>query len=214
MARTSHRTNPYLFNNQAFSDITLVHRDTKGFHREYHAHKAILCMSSEYFRKLFSEYDPNGKHIVLGFDDHMHFALLLKRMYSKDYDKAEIVRLAADDREQRILIPMGIRRVAEKYGVDTVYTQATEDVRAMLFMDETDDFLKAVVAAYYKDAEVDPAMRRIIVTAALASSSGFLESAWYKSFVKSFPRFAADMELTKGSDPFGSIARGIKEAEC
>lgn len=189
-------------------------------------------MSSDCFRKLVSEYNPvrgevkldigqssadlsvEREYISLGFDDHVHFELLLRCMYSKDYDRTEILRLAADDREQRILIPMGIRRVAEKYGVATVYTQATEDVRTMLFMNETDDFLKTVVTAYYKDAEVDPTMRRIIVTAALASPSGFLERASYKTIVKSFPQFAADIALTKTFDPFNSLAQSKKEAEC
>jgi hypothetical protein len=42
-----------LFNNPAISDVTIKQVYNEQV-REYHAHKAILCMESEYFLNMFT----------------------------------------------------------------------------------------------------------------------------------------------------------------
>ncbi|KAH6881990.1 hypothetical protein BKA58DRAFT_11610 [Alternaria rosae] len=65
-------------------------------------------------------------------DDPEHFEFLLKFIYTGAYNKQEITKLAADDRSKRVLIPIGVHAVADKYNVAKLYEPAAENVKAVL----------------------------------------------------------------------------------
>ncbi|KAH6625363.1 hypothetical protein C7974DRAFT_280672, partial [Boeremia exigua] len=123
-----------LFNNPTLSDVT-IKQIAQGKVREYHAHKAILSADSSYFFRAFTDEfkasQPSGstllqlttaqeasQPVIEIHDDHPdHFEFLLKYIYTYEYDKAAIRKLAAGDAVNRVLIPIGIQAIADKYDV-------------------------------------------------------------------------------------------------
>ncbi|KAF1359837.1 hypothetical protein EJ07DRAFT_42167, partial [Lizonia empirigonia] len=76
-----------LFNSPTLSDVT-IKQITKGETREYHAHKAVLCMESRYFLKAFTGNfkEATDNVITLYDDDPDQFEFLLKYIYTYQYD--------------------------------------------------------------------------------------------------------------------------------
>lgn len=99
---------------------------------------------------------------------------------------------------QRVLFPMGICIVAEKYMVPTIYELAINDVRAVLTQAEDDAFklLQAAVCKHYgTDPEVDSAMGKLISSVTLGPSRKFTFGDDFDKLVKSHPVLGADLAL-------------------
>lgn len=138
-------------------------------------------------------------------DDKLHFELLLKYIYTNNYDTAEIAQLAANDVKQRLLIPMGICVVADKYEVRTAYNHASNDVRALLMEDVGGpdfELIKTAVIEHYEDMSVDEgtAMGKLITSVILQGQRRFTSSADYLGKLKSYPTFAVDIASALAQD--------------
>ncbi|KAF2123119.1 BTB/POZ protein [Lophiotrema nucula] len=83
-----------LFNDPTFSDIT-IHQIYKGETRKYAAHKAILSMRSDYFKRAFTGNfkEATAREIELEGDDPEQFETMLKYIYRTD-DKAQVILTA------------------------------------------------------------------------------------------------------------------------
>ncbi|KAF2821942.1 hypothetical protein CC86DRAFT_263419, partial [Ophiobolus disseminans] len=76
-----------LFNNPTLSDVK-IKQIFKSQVREYYAHKAILCMESEYFMNMFAGGFKEAVEgsIELHEDDPDHFSSVLKFLYGGEFD--------------------------------------------------------------------------------------------------------------------------------
>ncbi|XPS78973.1 hypothetical protein M3J09_010969 [Ascochyta lentis] len=171
MAAPVRRSAADLFDNPAFSDVTILQFDGYEELHEYRAHKAVLCMESGFFREAFTEDYREKDSIKIKGDDNLHFELLLKYIYTNHYDTDEIAKLADKDSIERILIPMGICVVATKYMVPAIYEMTSEDVRMLLSTQETDTYtlLRVAIAAHYvQGSKADTPMGKLIVSVIFA----------------------------------------------
>ncbi|KAF9692756.1 hypothetical protein EKO04_009229 [Ascochyta lentis] len=209
MAAPVRRSAADLFDNPAFSDVTILQFDGYEELHEYRAHKAVLCMESGFFREAFTEDYREKDSIKIKGDDNLHFELLLKYIYTNHYDTDEIAKLADKDSIERILIPMGICVVATKYMVPAIYEMTSEDVRMLLSTQETDTYtlLRVAIAAHYvQGSKADTPMGKLIVSVILEGQCKFTESVSYEGTLKAYPTFAVDMALV--------LARNITHRRC
>jgi hypothetical protein len=147
--------------------------------------------------------------ISLRDDDPDHFELLLRYIYTNHYDTEEIAKRATDDATLRVLIPMGVSAVADKYEVDSLYEHAVADVRALLSTQDSSDFklLRAAITAYYSlDITMNSSMGDLIVSIVLNAQRGFMSSANYQSILRMSPTFAVDIAL--------GLSRNTINAHC
>ncbi|KAI4638712.1 hypothetical protein J4E93_009740 [Alternaria ventricosa] len=157
----SKRSAAKLFNNPALSDVKIkqIH---EGHTREYYAHKAVLCLESNYFLNAFTgNFKESSEGIMeLHEDDPEHFEFLLKFMYTGAYNKDEIAKFAGDDKNKRVLVPIGVHAIADKYDVVKLYEPAAEDVKAVLVDADKDKemLITAIHAHYGTEVNVDGAM--------------------------------------------------------
>ncbi|KAF2628452.1 hypothetical protein BU25DRAFT_420923 [Macroventuria anomochaeta] len=200
----------------AFSDVTTLQFDTDEELHEYRAHKAVLCMQSDFFRhELTGDYEDRDD-IKLVRHDKLHFELLPKYTYTNHYDKAEIARLAVKDMTQRVLIPIGIGVVADKYPVPTIYQRASCDMHTVLWTGDTGNFkfLRAAIIAHYGESvDMDTPMEKPITSVILEGQRKFTDSATYETTLKTFPTFAIGMALALDRDTInvycGSCSVGL-----
>ena len=128
-------------------------------------------------------------------DDPDHFELLIKFIYTNDYDVKAILKLAAQDKVKRILIPIGIHVVADKYEVAKVSESAAEDVRSSL-EGAAVDVIKAAVRAHYEGGTtVDGTIGKLIAQTILEDHSKLIPTAEFQALIKSQPAFGADVAL-------------------
>jgi hypothetical protein len=120
-------------------------------------------------------------------------------IYTNMYDKDQIIKFSANDKISRILTPIGIYEVADKYDVPNIYEPAAEDVRDVLTNTCDDDFemLQAAIHAHYgSGANVDGAMGKLITSVVLNVHQTFTELPDFERMMQSYPMFGADVALT------------------
>ncbi|KAF2278773.1 uncharacterized protein EI97DRAFT_465179 [Westerdykella ornata] len=98
-----------LFNNACFSDVT-IRQTCHGASREYYGHKAVLASQSRWFYNAFfgNFKEATAKVVELHDDNPVHFEMLLKCIYSRQYQPK---------RSQDIV---GTYIVADKYACDEI----------------------------------------------------------------------------------------------
>ncbi|KAF1939412.1 hypothetical protein EJ02DRAFT_457009 [Clathrospora elynae] len=193
MASAFKSSSATLFNNPTLSDVKLK-QIYQGKVREYYAHKAILCKESAFFLKAFTGKIREATEGVMKLhdDDPQHFEVLLKFIYSDKYDKDAITQLAADDKNKRVVIPIGVYAVADKYDVPKLYDPAAEDVETLL---HDTDVIEGAIHAHYKDKNsFDGPIGRLITSAALGNGC-FTNAVEFENLMISYPMLAADVGL-------------------
>lgn len=133
-------------------------------------------------------------------DDPDHFEVALKFIYTVEYDKSAIGTMAGDDKIRRVLIPMGIYTIADKYEITRLRSPVCDDVVATLHStsDHNFEILRTVITAYY-DSEhgcsADTRMGRLITSFLLEHRRDFLKSNDFDNIMEKFPWFAVDIVL-------------------
>ncbi|KAH7091930.1 hypothetical protein FB567DRAFT_434637 [Paraphoma chrysanthemicola] len=193
-----------LFNNPSLSDIKIKQVNNSQV-REYYAHRAVLCMESEYFLHIFTgnfkEASESG--IELHDDEPELYELLLKFIYCNEYDKDTIVKLAGDDKAKRVLIPIGVFAIADKYDVPKIYQPAANDVRGILTSSDieySERIQTALHAHYGTCGSIDSAMGKTITTVILENYASRLPKSDFERWMMSYPMFAADVALAVHRD--------------
>ncbi|KAH8641632.1 hypothetical protein IG631_04573 [Alternaria alternata] len=188
-----------MFNNPTLSDVKIEHV-YEGKTCEYHAHKAVLCLASGYFLNAFtgSFKEASKSTIQLHEDNPECFEFLLNFIYTGIYDKDEIARLAGSDNLRRVLIPIGIYAVADKYDVVPIYGPAAEDVKTVLMSAAKDreDMLTTAIKAYYgTEVKTDGSMGRLITAVIFKQYKDLLNTEGFGKWLLAYPIFAADLAL-------------------
>ena len=131
-------------------------------------------------------------------DDTGHFEFLLRYIYTNHYDADQIAKQAGNDAAQRVLIPMSISVVADKYEVDTLYQLVVNDVRTLLSKQDGSDFdlLKAAITTHFAQGTTKgTSMGKEIASVVLHGKRKFTESPAYEAALETNPAFAQDMAL-------------------
>ncbi|KAI4624429.1 hypothetical protein J4E83_004103 [Alternaria metachromatica] len=228
----SKRPAAQLFNNPALSDVKIkqIH---KGQTREYYAHKAVLCLESKYFLNAFTGHfkvsqprlerrsvessndlkEASEGIMELHEDDPEHFEFLLKFMYTGEYDKNEIAKLAGDDKGKRVLVPIGVHAIADKYDVAKLYEPAAEDVKAVLMEASKgqDMLITAIHAHYGTEVNVDGAMGRLITSVVFEKYRNLVKTKDFEQLLLAHPTFAADVALNSQRN---NVLSGPTFARC
>jgi len=146
-------------------------------------------------------------------DDPDHFEFFLKFIYTNEYDKHEIAKLAGDDKGKRVLVPIGVHAIADKYDVAKLYKPAAEDVKAVLLeaVEEEDMLITAIQAHYGTEVNVDGAMGRLITDVVFDKHQGLLEIERFEQLLLAHSNFAADVALHSHR---GKGLRTPKLAQC
>jgi hypothetical protein len=132
-------------------------------------------------------------------DDNLdHFEFALKFMYTQHYDKDIIEILAGGDKTKRVLIPIGIHAVADKYDIARLYEPAAKDFVSPFKTtpDLDNSLIKAVVHANYSSAaRSDTAIGKSIGSIVLERYRRFVKTDEFDCLVRSYPVFGADITL-------------------
>ncbi|KAB2110314.1 hypothetical protein AG0111_0g1018 [Alternaria gaisen] len=188
-----------MFNNPTLSDVK-IKQVYEGKTREYHAHKVVLCLASSYFLNAFTGNfkEASESTIELHEDKPEYFEFLLKFIYTGIYDKDEIVRLAGSDDCKRVLIPIGIYAVTDKYDVAQIYEPAAEDVKAVLMNAAKDrkDILTTCIKTHYgTEVKADGSMGRLITAVIFEQYNNLRNTEDFEKWLLAYPIFAADVAL-------------------
>jgi len=177
----------------------------------------VLCLESDYFLNAFTGNFKVGWQISravrkentndlqeasegimeLHEDDPEYFEFLLKFMYTGAYNKHEIAKLAGDDKIKRVLVPIGVHAIADKYDVAKLYEPAAEDVKAVLVEAAKDKemLITAIHAHYGTEVNVDGAMGRLITSVVFEKHQDLVRTKDFEQLLLAHPSFAADVAL-------------------
>jgi hypothetical protein len=135
-------------------------------------------------------------------DDPDHFELLLKYVYTYSYDTDAINKLSGEDRTKRLLIPIGVHALADKYDLSCIRGPIAEDLRGMANSVDYKMF-PALLSAYYSTAvAVRGPVGEILTSWALNNHRSFVHTEAYKQMVASNHVFGADMALALERDTY------------
>jgi len=130
-------------------------------------------------------------------DDPEHFEFVLKFIYTGAYNKHEITKLAGDDKNKRVLVPIGVHAIADKYDVAKLYKPAAEDVKAVLLeaAKDQDMLITAINAHYGTEVNVDGAMGRLITSVVFEKHKDLVQTKAFEQLLLVYSTFAADVAL-------------------
>ena len=91
---------------------------------------------------------------------------MLKFMYSDNYDKDVLAKLAAGDMNERGFLSSNIYGLADKYDVPKLYKPACKDLKVLLLDGASDwKFVLTMTTQYYENQpKADTSMGRVIVS--------------------------------------------------
>lgn len=127
-----------------------------------------------------------------------YFEFVLKFIYTEEYDKEAIKKMAGDDKIRRVLVPIEAYAVADKYDVVRLFSHAAEDVRAVLLESSENDYkvLKAAIQSHYRSSiRADGAMGKAIASVVLDHKRNFTKTDQFELAMTDFPLFATDLAL-------------------
>ncbi|KAI4705984.1 hypothetical protein J4E81_000869 [Alternaria sp. BMP 2799] len=130
-------------------------------------------------------------------DDPEHFEFVLKFIYTGAYDKHEITKLAGDDKNKRVLVPIGVHAIADKYDIAKLYKPAAEDVKAVLLEAVKDQVMivDAIRAYYSTQVNADGSMGRLITSVIFEKYGDFVHTEEFERLLLANPTFATDVAL-------------------
>ncbi|KAL1592744.1 hypothetical protein SLS60_011160 [Paraconiothyrium brasiliense] len=194
-----------LFNNPTLSDVK-IKQIFKGKVREYHAHKQILARGSKFFLNAFTGNFKEAHDNVMEVHDDVpeHFEIALMYLYTDVYDEAAVTRLAAQDDEKRVRIPIELFVVADKYGIDRLAKLAANDVGVTLtpilapsgHRKLREDMVEAAIQECYQTLlTADTILGRCLSAAVIDHYKIFILSEKMKDLIRQYPSFAVDLAL-------------------
>jgi hypothetical protein len=148
-------------------------------------------------------------------DDPDHFELALKFIYTLDYNKNTINTIAGSNKAKRILIALGIYRIADKYDIIRLYAPASDDVLATLKStpDKSYAILREVIRFHYETcSSADTSMGKAITSVMLDDRRDFMREKDFEAIMQSFPVFAADMALIYKREGMFQIRKAVCES--
>ncbi|KAG9193590.1 hypothetical protein G6011_03625 [Alternaria panax] len=184
-----------LINNFTLSNIKLkqIHKDTAC---EYFAHKTILCKKFNFFLKAFTGNfkEADESSIELHNDKPELFEFMLHYIYSDNYDKTAIDKLAAGDKSLRGLLAIGIYALADRCDIPKLYDPASKDLK-MLLLDSASNqaLISCVIRAVYQDFRLDTPIGRILIFVLLDEFINFAHTAGFRKMMLDLPILAADV---------------------
>lgn len=131
-------------------------------------------------------------------DDPDQFEFLLKYLYTFDYDGAAIDKLAGQDSTKRMLFPIGLRALADKYDISCISDDIFVDLHEQMGLHDPvdDNSLQTLLSAHYNIATAAGGdMGEELTSYVLKAGRSFTGTAEYKKMVVSNPIFGADMAL-------------------
>lgn len=130
-------------------------------------------------------------------DDPDLFEFLLKYMYTYKYDRDALDKLTGQDPVKRVLAPVVLYAIADKYDLPAIYSDIIKDMEYLLdeSTNTTELYLSAIIETHYGAcASVDTALGDFIAYKCLHSQE-FLGSEDFRDMTKIFPVFGADVAL-------------------
>lgn len=128
-------------------------------------------------------------------DDPDQFEFLLKFYYTHDYDDVALDNMADGDIEKRLLLPIGIHALADKYDIQSICNAIVDDL--CTFVNDIDgSFLRKMLDAHY--ATVPAAggpLGKFLTTHLLGNERSFMDTTVYTQMIVSNTVFGADMAL-------------------
>jgi hypothetical protein len=142
----------------------------------------------------------------------------MKFIYTIEYDKNVIQAMAGNDKIKRILIPMGIYTIADKYAITRLYSPAYDDFVATLhsISDHDYEIMPAVIMAHYGSetgCSADTPMGSLITSFLLEHRRDFLNYGNFETLIEEFPWFAVDVVLKSKHQGVFHI-RKASSSEC
>jgi hypothetical protein len=132
-------------------------------------------------------------------DDPKYFEFFLKFMYTHQYDKATIIKLAAGDKYARIRIPVAIHAVADKYDMLLLLEPIAKDVEELLAgeIQSCPDIVVALIKTYYETMpSVGSPLGKILVSKIQTNSDNYCGTDEFVDLMKAYPIFGADVALS------------------
>jgi hypothetical protein len=124
---------------------------------------------------------------------------------------------AAGDKVKRVLMPVGVYAVADKYDIPKIYEAAADDVRDVLTSTDDGEFdvLRAAIYAHYgSGANVDGIMGKLITSVAIQDREDFMETADFERVMQSYPMFGADVALYLFREGKIDLSEGVVMHRC
>ncbi|KAF2452022.1 hypothetical protein P171DRAFT_16702 [Karstenula rhodostoma CBS 690.94] len=197
MAASSKSPGESLFNNPAFSNVKIKLHYNGSVH-EYHAHTMILASGSRFFLNAFTGQFKEASENVIELHDDVpeHFEIVLKFLYTHRYDKDAIVKLADNNQDKRVLTPIGVHVIADKYDIELLSECMADDVGAILPTYTQWSTYKAVIQGFYGGcSRARSPVGTIIARTLIEHSTNFVGVAECKDLMQQFPCFGADIAL-------------------
>ncbi len=104
-------------------------------------------------------------------------------------------KLAAGDVSKRVLIPISIHAIADKYDVPCIYEAVVEDLRDHLSSDNFDTLHTAIKAHYQTMIVAGGPVGEMLASVVLRGQRKFTHTPGYEQLVLSNPAFGADMAI-------------------
>jgi hypothetical protein len=151
-------------------------------------------------------------------DDPDHFEFAMKFVYTEPYDVQAIQKMAGNDKLKRVLIPIGVHAVADKYDIVRLYEPAAQDFVSVFrnTPDKDNTLVVAVVQTCYSTIHrTNSAIGKMIAATTRRKYGAFIQSPAFDLLVQAFPVFAADIVLScKQDGPHVFNARTEKCEHC
>jgi hypothetical protein len=124
--------------------------------------------------------------------------LLLKFIYTNEYDTEAVTKLAAEDKTKRISVSVGVYAVADKYAVARLCRPVAGDLQSALEAQEFDDFTSLAAAAtkcFELVSHVDAPLGRTITKFVMDKRRAFTATDEFRRLLKRYPIFGAEVTL-------------------
>ena len=129
-----------------------------------------------------------------------YFEIALTYLYTDVYDTPAVTRLAAQNDEKRVRIPIGLFVVADKYGIDRLAKLAMKDMQVTLDKERPnatrDTVVQAAIQECYENLPIpDTSLGKCLSEAIIAHHNTFISSEQGKKPIRQYPVFATDLAL-------------------
>lgn len=120
-------------------------------------------------------------------------------MYTEEYDTDAVLKLAGQDSNKRILIPIGLYTVADKYDVARLFPVVTRDLQTVLATTAAKDTLcltTAITKSFEVVSTVDSQLGQAVTCFIMDQRRSFLATEECKGLMRQFPIFGTEVALS------------------